>query len=145
MDIKLARLALFLDPRYKGAATRTEDMKPLHRVAIAVMKKRGHNLQECERLLTQLAEYKAGLSPFNHPCGGDTFNLRAWWLAAGATRAEITTLAIVLLDLVPHAAAPERTFSTMGWFHSDKRNRMNALTTGMLAAVKVHHDNRKPM
>jgi hypothetical protein len=49
-------------------------------------------------------------------------------------------LPFLLLDVVPHAAAPERMFSTMGWQQSKLWNRLSGTSTTTLTAIKVFHD-----
>ncbi|CAN0136755.1 unnamed protein product, partial [Phaeothamnion confervicola] len=87
--------------------------------------------------------YRAGVAPFDvmvceSRCHGA---VRAWWIQVGQCPGGdiISKLAIVLLDVVPHAAAPERTFSLLGWLQSERRNRMDVATVGALAAIKMHH------
>lgn len=46
---------------------------------------------------------------------------------------------MLLLDIKPHAADPEKTFSLMGWFQSDRRNRLLNRTTTNLTMVMMHH------
>lgn len=59
----------------------------------------------------------------------------------GAVLAE---MAGVLLDVVPHAAGPERVFSQMGWYEGSTSSRMNTDTTGKKVAIKLHYDAVKP-
>eukprot|EP00898_Chlorokybus_atmophyticus_P002936 jgi/Chlat1/3643/Chrsp238S03648 len=83
-------------------------------------KKRGHGIRKVQRLLKQMQMYNKLSTPF-HCTRGEEFNVRAWWLSiCQASTKELVNLAVLLLDIVPHAAAPERTFSLMGWFHSDR-------------------------
>ncbi len=87
----------------------------------------------------------AGEAPYNLEAGGNGFKLKAWWLSVRSSANEVLVdLAVLLIDVVPHAAAPERTFSTMGWFQTDTRNRLGAHTTGMLTAIKTHYENKVP-
>jgi hypothetical protein len=48
----------------------------------------------------------------------------------------LSDLAILLGDVVPHAAAPERTFSTMGWMKDKGRNRLSVMKASMLMSIK---------
>jgi hypothetical protein len=41
---------------------------------------------------------------------------------------------------VPHAA-PERTFSTMGWMKDKGRNRLSVMKASMLTSIKKDYDN----
>eukprot|EP00898_Chlorokybus_atmophyticus_P007964 jgi/Chlat1/8169/Chrsp76S07652 len=110
LDTTLARLALFLDPRYKHAAEDPVKWQLL-------VQERGHGMSEVHGLLKQMQMYKSSLPPFNAPVGGEEFNVRAWWLSiCQASTKELVNLAVLLLDIVPHAVAPEGTFSLMGCF-----------------------------
>jgi hypothetical protein len=51
---------------------------------------------------------------------------------------EIYDLALLLHDICPHAADPERTFSTMGWFQPPLRNSLDIHTVNMMTAIKQH-------
>jgi hypothetical protein len=48
---------------------------------------------------------------------------------------KVAELAELLQDIVPHAAAPERIFSTMEWQQNNTRNRLSAATQ-VLRVVK---------
>ena len=60
----------------------------------------------------------------------------------------LVSLALLLLDLVPHAADPERVFSAMGWFSDSRRNRMSQGLLTALTAIKMETEEclrqRKP-
>lgn len=106
---------------------------------------RGKTEPEVEQLCQQLMRYRAGINPFNQARGGAAFNVRDWWLAVGASRAcnELVHLALVLHDIVPHAAAPERTFSLMGWYESGNRHGLGIQTNAMMAAIKQHYQQQQ--
>jgi hypothetical protein len=92
-------------------------------------------------MVVQLRAYRAGLPPFNQACtGGQTiWGVRAWWTSLNSEdTSNIVNLAILLLDVVPHAAAPERVFSMLGWYQSKFRNRLSVTTTGMMAVTRQH-------
>jgi hypothetical protein len=105
------------------------------------MRKRKYSKQAITNLITQLQAYKAGMPPYDSPWpGSDTpWGMRVWWtcLASEATSV-IVNLAVLLLDVVPHSAAPERLFSMLGWFHSKLRNRLTVGLTGMMAVTRHH-------
>lgn len=46
-----------------------------------------------------------------------------------------------MLDIKPHAADPEKTFSLMGWIHSKRRSQLASKTTTKLAMVKMHYNS----
>jgi hypothetical protein len=110
------------------------------------MQKRRYSQEQVQRLLTQLAQYQAYTSPFNKQSGGPSFSPRVWWQTLPATLGTdmIQQLALLLLDVVPHSAATERTFSVTGFYHSKTRNRMTVGTTGKLAAIKLHYLAQRP-
>ena len=85
----------------------------------------------------QLQAYRANLPPYDAPLM-QPFQARQWWQAIDS-KLPIVHLAAFLLDVVPHAAATERVFSLMGWYHSKQRNRMSVQTTGRLTAIKTFH------
>ncbi len=95
---------------------------------LRLLKKRNFSNAEGLAFVNQLAAYKAGSAPFNAHCGGPGFNVRNWWAAlmCEATRV-LCVLAMLLCDFVPHAAANERAFSTMGKLHSGKWDISSAL------------------
>ena len=45
-----------------------------------------------------------------------------WWKTLNKTC--LSKIAVALLDAPPTSAATERSFSTQGWIHSSKRNRL---------------------
>ena len=116
----------------------------VHAQALQILKDRRFSEAECEATAAQLMRYKDGLTPYNASClpGG---SVREWWetkrLPSGVNE-PLISLALVLLDIVPHAAATERVFSTMGWLHSDVRNRLSVERTAMMTAVKLDLANR---
>jgi hypothetical protein len=65
-----------------------------------------------------------------------SFSVRAWWLAVGNAAAETVALALFLFDIVPHAGTTERTFSTMGWFDSPRRNRLHVASLAMMTSIR---------
>lgn len=70
---------------------------------------------------------------------------RMWWqtLHTDAAAADLAELALVLLEVVPHAATPERVFSTMGWYESGKAARLSVGTNAQKTAIKMHYDSYK--
>jgi len=107
------------------------------------MHKRRWSVPDLKRLVQQLGAYKAGTAPFDMPHGGGGFSVRAWWQAVSSSNADmLVPLALLLLDVVPHAAAPERAFSLLKWFSSERRNRMSVSTACALAATKMHYQQQ---
>jgi hypothetical protein len=53
-------------------------------------------------------------------------------------------LAIILLDVVPHAAEPERVFSLAKWYQSGGRNGLSVGTMNMMMTTKIHYQRQRP-
>jgi hypothetical protein len=108
--------------------------------AVKILQSRGFaqgEVQHLTRLITQLQAYNAGLPPFSLAVSADaSFSVRAWWLAVGNAAAETVALALFLFDIVPHAGTTERTFSTMGWFDSPRRNRLHVASLAMMTSIR---------
>jgi hypothetical protein len=108
------------------------------------MQKRKFSAQQCQSLVSELQAYKSSSPPFNALLGNlSTFNPKLWWQGIDA-RLTIVHLAIFLYDIVPHAATVERLFSLMGWYHSDRRNRLGVDSTGNLTAIKTFYEQKPP-
>ncbi len=58
---------------------------------------------------------------------------------ADHSKLQLPGLALLLQDIKPHAADPEKTFSLMGWFNSARRSRLLNTTTTNTALIKMHH------
>jgi hypothetical protein len=140
MQSELSRLALFLDPRFKHlVGDDPARFDSITRQAMLVYKKRRHGREACVALMAQLQAYKANASPYNRPSGGGGFDTRTWWQACSNSQNEqLVDLALLLLDIVPHAAAPERTFSMLRWFETGRRCNLDTGTSLMMAAVRQH-------
>jgi hypothetical protein len=68
---------------------------------------------------------------------------RLWWRQAveeGSARV-LPAVALSLLDIVPHAAATERTFSAMNYIMPEYKGRMDVGTLEMLATIKSVYEN----
>ena len=59
------------------------------------------------------------------------------------SNAAIVGLAVLLLDVVPHAAEPERVFSNMKFISSDRRNRMSQSMMTMLTTIKMDEQRKR--
>jgi hypothetical protein len=91
--------------------------------------------------------YRSGLGDYSGLHVQPNTDARLWWLTRGKQSAgseKLAELAELLMDIVPHAAAPERIFSTMGWQQDKTRNRLSATTTTMLTTIKVFYDAQAP-
>mgnify|MGYP001806818701 FL=1 len=141
MDVGISRLALFLDPRYKAGVS-TDTFKDLVQLACMLARKWCWSEEDAQALVSAMTNYNAGLAPYDLEWDGKTFNLRAWWSSISAATSEaklLCTIALALADICPHAAAPERVFSAMGWYEGSRRNALGTETTGMLASIKMHY------
>ena len=60
----------------------------------------------------------------------------------GNMQKELTELALTLVSIAPTSAGLERVFSSMGFVHSDLRNRLSTDKVGKLAfCLRVLNDN----
>ncbi|EFJ42635.1 hypothetical protein VOLCADRAFT_97304 [Volvox carteri f. nagariensis] len=145
MDWPLCRLALFLDPRYRGLIDPKASVKPLFKQAIEISKRHGHGQQSNDRLVSQLVVYNARQEPFDLPPNGSSFDdLRLWWLSMLPLPSAdmIAQVALTILDIVPHAASMERTFSIMGWFQDKRSNRFKDETVKKMTTIKTWYDSQ---
>lgn len=148
-DQVLCRLALFLDPRYRQAALSSSSsniMASFVQESARFGYLQGWDEEKINQLLSQLSSYSTYNAPFNLPASGIGFSCRTWWSAVGhnADGAVLAEMAGVLLDVVPHAAGPERVFSQMGWYEGTNSSRMTTETTAKKVAIKLHYDAVKP-
>ncbi|KAF6256165.1 hypothetical protein COO60DRAFT_1640929 [Scenedesmus sp. NREL 46B-D3] len=133
-DMALCRLAMHLDPRFRQAAAsslHSSSVAELLVSASTVGHAQGNSEQKNVAMLQQLVAYGACKAPFNMPvaaaaaAGG--FSCRAWWeavLAAGKENcAALCEIALMLADVAPHAADPERAFSMMDAYGDSSQTR----------------------
>lgn len=112
--------------------------------AVTLMRNRLYSADDCGKLITQLAAYKGGSSPFDAPLGNlKDFNAQLWWRSIDSSLI-IVQLAVFLYDIVPHAATTERIFSIMSWYHTAVRNRLSVGTTGRMSAIKTFYEQSPP-
>jgi hypothetical protein len=151
-DTVLMRLALFLDPRFRQAASNSSS-NGMHDFITRLSEyaaSQGWDQGRINGVLGQLSQYGLGQPPFDQPCASGTtssgFSASMWWLTlrTHAAAADLAELALVLLEVVPHAATPERVFSTMGWYEGGKATRLSVGTNAQKTAIKMHYDSFKP-
>ena len=126
-------------------------MSPCNRLcnvvqARSVFENRRHGEEECDRLSQQLQLYLAGSPPFDKPVLPET-SAKAWWLHLGTSNpsvAELVSLAVFMLDMVPHAASVERVGSIMGWYHTPVRSQLDVDTQARVVALKTHLQHHVP-
>jgi hypothetical protein len=96
------------------------------------------------RLSDQFKTYKASEEAFNAPADVElsSFDLAGWWRLRAGQKNELVQIGRPLADIVPHAAAPERLFSMMGWIHSNMRNSLHLDTVNCLATIKMDAQRR---
>ena len=140
----MCQLALFLQPLYRPAVlTGRLQWNDLRKTAGELWKSRSHSKAECLQLMqVDLDQYKLGDAPYNRlPVDGQLATLRLWWrgILHDNPGLQLPLLALFLLDIKPHAADPEKTFSLMGWFQSKRRSRMLNRTTTNMTMIKMHH------
>lgn len=61
-----------------------------------------------------------------------------WWLTEGVDYPALKGIAVKLFSLAASSAASERNFSTMGFIHSKRRNRLGLDTVEKLVFVKCN-------
>jgi hypothetical protein len=145
-DMPLARLALFLDPRFRQAdksATTQGTSREFLQAAADLGHKQGWSQQAVRNMLQQMQAYGLGTAPFDAPCDGSDFDCKLWWQDLAESAPKLSELACILLDIVPHAAQPERAFSTMGWNEGGQRTWLSSDSNAMLTAVKMYYDSHR--
>ncbi len=138
------KLALFLHPLYRDAVSiRKENWIEVQRTA-GTLWKTGYNKTDIEsqQLMTDLKRYKIHEEPFDlMPPDGELGTLKLYWktIAATDSSVQLPQLALLFLDIKPHAADPEKTVSLMGWYDSARRNQLLSRTTTAMTTIKMHN------
>ena len=149
VDIPIIKLAMFLDPRFKTAAVFNPDPKhpssfaQLKAYGASILQRRGYSRDDVVHLCGQMDQYLAGVGSFSNPVCGP---IRQWWEAAGAAAKapQLMALAVLLVDIVPHAAAPERLLSMLGWYNSPRRNNLGVGTAEMMSTIRTYYQQHLP-
>lgn len=92
--------------------------------------------------MTELRKYKIHEDPFDlMPPDGELATLKLHWKTIAGTddSLQLPQLALLMLDVKPHAADPEKTFSLMGWYHSSRRSQLLSKTTTAMTSIKMHY------
>lgn len=144
MVTPLCKLALLLHPLYRSAVINGNmDWQQMRATAGRLWQNRQMDKAQCIQLLqVDMEQYRLGDAPYSHlPVDGQLSSLRLWWrgIQSDHPKAQLPALASLLLDIKPHAADPEKTFSLMGWYNSSRRSRMLNRTTTNMSIVKMHH------
>lgn len=79
------------------------------------------------------------------PTDGELSTLKLYWqnISRDDVKAQLPWLALFLLDIKPHAADSERTFSLMDWIHSAGRSQLASKTTTALAMIRMSYSSQK--
>ena len=150
MQTPLCRLALFLHPWYRSVAAKGEaEYAEVLDAAAIIWKKNRHSAAEITNLLSEIGKYRLGRRPFlGALASGDLSSLRDYWenirvsqpsTAAKEAQYQLPSLALIVHDIKPHAADPEKTFSLMSFFHTARRNQLLSRTTTTMTAIKMHY------
>lgn len=147
MHNPLAHLALFLHPWYRGTVTKSEGAwQSIRCTAASLWQNNSKSREDTQKLLGELDQYKQGCRPFlGSMSDGGLHRLRAFWngiqhtAAASGAPLQLPALAVMIFDIKPHAADPDKTFSLMGFFHTSRRNQLRSSTTTAMAAIRMHH------
>mmetsp|Transcript_33754 Transcript_33754/g.74765 ORF Transcript_33754/g.74765 Transcript_33754/m.74765 type:complete len:89 (-) Transcript_33754:570-836(-) len=81
MESTLCKLALLLDPRYKGLVVAT-DIDDLLELAATIWHKRCMSAAETTALIQQIRYCRIGAAPFIVPVHAD--DVRSWWALGSA-------------------------------------------------------------
>jgi len=93
--------------------------------------------QEAAQLLAEIGKYRIRARPYSVTlASGDLDSLREYWENLRITKSDVPLqlplLALIIHDIKPHAADPEKTFSLMGFFHTARRNQLLSVMLAML-------------
>jgi len=77
---------------------------------------------------------------------GTKLNPLTWWKGI-CTSSKISSIAVAILECSPTSASTERSFSTYGIVHTERRNRLTNDRTSKLVYIKhnlkIEQDNKK--
>ncbi len=97
-------------------------------------------------MMSDMLKYRLHEAPYTSlPADGELSTLKLYWqnISRDDDKAQLPWLALFLLDIKPHAADPEKTFSLMGWIHSARRSQLASKTTTALAMVKMSYNSQR--
>jgi hypothetical protein len=111
--------------------------------ACKIMANRSFDEAAILNLLQQMTKYQANVSPYNALIIAG-IDIKAWWVTLSTPETEVlVTLAHLIQDAVPIAAAPEKTFSFAGWIQSDRRSKLSVQALQMITTIKVHYSGQQ--
>ncbi len=105
-----------------------------------------YSKQQIQQLLKDIQLYKLHEEPYSVlPVDGELASLKLYWkeILSNDENLELPKLAILMLDIKPHAADPEKTVSLMGWYDSARRSQLLSATTTAMTTIKMHYQNLK--
>lgn len=142
------KLALFLHPLYRDVVSEDTNNWVLVQQTAGKLWKSGYKYPQAQvvQLMGDIKAYKIHDDPFDSmPVNGELATLKLYWksIASSHPKVELPKLALLMLDIKPHAADPEKTFSLMGWYHSARRSQLLSSTTIAMATIKMHHQSLK--
>lgn len=108
--------------------------------------RRGKDPKQCQQLMSvDMLQYRLHQAPYaSNPADGELSTLKLYWqgIIKDNEQAQLPWLALFILDIKPHAADPEKTFSLMGWYHSARRSQLASKTTTAMTMIKMHHNSK---
>lgn len=142
----LCKLALFLHPLYRDTCSGSPALwREISVEAGKLWQRRGKTPQQVQQLMGKdMVSYRLHEAPYTSlPPDGELSTLKLYWqnITKDTPTAQLPWLALFLLDIKPHAADPEKTFSLMGWIHSARRSQLASKTTTKMAMVKMHYNS----
>ncbi|DBA77178.1 TPA: hypothetical protein ACH3X1_009752 [Trebouxia sp. C0004] len=144
----LCKLALFLHPLYRDVVSNDKKNWVEVQMTAGNMWKLGYKYskQQVQQLMEDIKRYKIHEEPYDcMPVDGEVATLKLYWkvILSTGSNLELPKLAVLLLDIKPHAADPEKTVSLMGWYHSARRSKLLSATTTAMTTVKMHYQTVK--
>jgi hypothetical protein len=138
------KVALFVHPLYRDVVSQDKASWVLVQQTAGGLWKDGYknSKQAVQQLITDMKRYKIHDAPFDSmPADGELATLKLYWksISSSNEQLELPKLALLLLDIKPHAADPENTVSLMGWYHSARRSQLLSRTTTAMTTIKMHY------
>ena len=141
-------LAYVLDLVYTGKKMSLKEVDEAETLMMKTPKLNGEQLNTTEekKLIAELGEFKAYAveleknyeMKFNSLVSRQTIPI-AWWSSTGERYySTLADLAIRVFTCLATSAAAERSFSAMGFLHSDLRNSLSTEKVNMLTYVKMN-------
>ena len=138
------KVALFMHLLYRDVVSQDKASWVLVQQTAGGLWKDGYknSKQAVQQLITDMKRYKIHDAPFDSmPADGELATLKLYWksISSSNEQLELPKLALLLLDIKPHAADPEKTVSLMGWYHSARRSQLFSRTTTAMTTIKMHY------